>query len=127
MRARSRALRAAIRAWLAETALRAISRPSAGFASNQAPSWSNTTDWTTVLASVLPSLVFVWPSNCGSRSFTLTMAVSPSRMSSPERLGSFSLRMFQVRANLLTSVVSAARNPSSCAPPSVVLIVLAKV
>ena len=96
LRARSRALRAAIRAWLAETALRAISLPSAGFASNQSPSCSYTTDCTNVLASVLPSLVFVCPSNCGSRSFTLTMAVRPSRMSSPDRFASFSLSMFHV-------------------------------
>ena len=32
--------------------------------------------------SVLPSLVLVWPSNWGSGSFTATIAVSPSRMSS---------------------------------------------
>ena len=48
-------------------------------------------------------------------------------MSSPERLASFSLRMPQSRANLLTSVVSAARKPSSWVPPSWVLMVLAKV
>ena len=38
----------------------------------------------------LPSLVLVWPSNCGSRSFTEITAVRPSRTSSPERLSSFS-------------------------------------
>jgi hypothetical protein len=29
------------------------------------------------LASVLPSLILVWPSNCGSASLTLTIAASP--------------------------------------------------
>ena len=43
--------------------------------------------------SVLPSFVFVWPSNCGSCSFTEMMAAKPSRVSSPERFGSFSFRM----------------------------------
>ena len=64
-RARSRALRAAIRALAAACALRTMSRPSAGFCSSQAPSWSLTTRWTKPLASVLPSLALVWPSNCG--------------------------------------------------------------
>ena len=36
--------------------------------------------------SVLPSLVLVWPSNCGRGIFTLMTAVRPSRMSSPLRL-----------------------------------------
>ena len=39
----------------------------------------------------LPSFVFVWPSNCGSRSFTDTIAARPSSTSSPERFSSFSL------------------------------------
>ena len=30
-----------------------------------------------VLASGLPSFAFVWPSNCGSRSFTERMAIKP--------------------------------------------------
>ena len=42
--------------------------------------------------SALPSLAFVWPSNWGSVSLTLTTAVRPSRTSSPERLPSASLR-----------------------------------
>ncbi len=84
-----------------------------------------TTRWTNVLASVLPSFVFVWPSNCGSPSLTEMTAVSPSRMSSPVRFSSFSLRMSFSRAYRLTSEVIAARKPSSWVPPSVVLIVLA--
>ena len=42
----------------------------------------------------LPRRVFVWPSNCGSGSFTETTATSPSRTSSPVRFGSLSLRIF---------------------------------
>ena len=41
----------------------------------------------------LPSLVFVWPSNCGSASLAEMTAVRPSRTSSPARLSSFSLSM----------------------------------
>ena len=78
-------------------------------------------------ASVLPSLVLVWPSNCGSASLMETIAVRPSRTSSPVRFGSFSLRNFWSRAYLLTTVVSAARNPSSWVPPSAVLMTFANV
>ncbi len=48
-------------------------------------------------------------------------------MSSPVRFGSFSLSSFLSLAYLLTTLVSAARNPSSWVPPSCVLIVFAKV
>ena len=81
--------------------------------------------WTKPLTSVLPSLVLVWPSNCGSPSLTEMTAVRPSRMSSPVRFSSFSLRRFCLRAKSLTSLVSAARKPSSWVPPSWVLMVLA--
>ena len=64
--------------------LRTMSLPSAGFCSSQAPSWSLTIRCTKPLASVLPSLVLVWPSNCGSPSLIEMIAVRPSRMSSPE-------------------------------------------
>ena len=49
LRARSRALRAAIRAVAAARDLRAISLPSVGFCSNHAPSWSLTIFCTNVL------------------------------------------------------------------------------
>ena len=48
-------------------------------------------------------------------------------MSSPVRLASFSLSSFLSLAYLFTTVVSAARKPSSWVPPSWVLMVLAKV
>ena len=104
-----------------------MSRPSAGFFSNHSPSWSLTTFCTNDFASVLPSLVLVWPSNCGSASLTETIAVRPSRTSSPDSRSSFFLIRPHSSAQLLTVVVSAARKPSSWVPPSWVLIVLAKV
>ena len=92
-RVASRALRAAMRAAAAWIDLRMTSLASTGCASSHAPSWSLTTCCTNRLASVLPSLVLVWPSNCGSPSLTEMTAVRPSRMSSPVRFSSFSLRM----------------------------------
>ena len=67
---------------------------SGGLRSNQWPSQSLHAFCTNDLASVLPSLVLVWPSNCGCASLTETIAASPSRMSSPVRLSSLSLRIF---------------------------------
>jgi hypothetical protein len=48
-------------------------------------------------------------------------------MSSPVSFSSLGLRIFLSVAHLLTTVVSAARKPSSWVPPSWVLIVFAKV
>ena len=127
LRASSRALRAAIRAVAAAIDLRMMSRPSPGFFSNHWPSWSLTTFWTNVFASVLPSLVFVWPSNCGFVSLIETIAVRPSRTSSPGEPVLRFLTSPHSSAQLLTVVVSAARKPSSWVPPSWVLIVLANV
>lgn len=97
-RVRSRALRAATRAVAAWMALRTMSAASFGLRSNQSVRCSCTTFCTKVRASVLPSLVLVWPSNCGSPSLTEMIAVRPSRMSSPERLPSFSRSSFLSRA-----------------------------
>ena len=76
---------------------------------------------------MLPSLVLVWPSNCGSASLTEMIAVRPSRMSSPDSRSSRFLIRPQVSPHLLAVLVSAARKPSSWVPPSWVLIVFAKV
>ena len=100
---------------------------SVGFASNQCPICSLQTLCTKPLTSVLPSLVLVWPSNCGSPSFTETMAARPSRMSSPVSFSSLALKSFFSSAYRLTIEVSAARKPSSCVPPSCVLMMLANV
>ena len=86
-----------------------------------------TTRCTKPLASVLPSLVLVWPSNCGSPSLIEMIAVRPSRTSSPERLSSFFLIRFHSSPQLFTRDVSAERKPSSWVPPSWVLMVFAKV
>ena len=104
-----------------------IVRASAGLRSNQSASQSLQAFCTNVFASVLPSLVLVWPSNCGLLSLTEMIAARPSRMSSPVRLSSFSLSSFLSRAYLLTRPVSAVRKPSSWVPPSCVLIALANV
>ncbi len=97
-RVRSRALRAATRAVAAWIDLRTMSAASFGLRSSQSVMCSCTTFCTKVFASVLPSLVLVWPSNCGSPSLTEMIAVSPSRMSSPLRLSSFSRSSFFSRA-----------------------------
>ena len=73
----------------------------------------------------LPSLVFVWPSNCGSASLAEMTAVRPSRTSSPERFSSFSLSSPFSRAYLFSVRVSAERKPERCEPPSCVLMLLA--
>ncbi len=91
LRVASRALRAAARAWLAETALRTTAPASCGFSSRNSASLVLTTEATKPSMPGLPSLVFVWPSNCGSVSLTEMTAVRPSRMSSPVRFSSFSL------------------------------------
>ena len=53
------------------------------------------------------------------------MAARPSRVSSPERLESFSLRMPLARAYSLMVRVTACLKPSRCVPPSCVLMLLA--
>ena len=67
-----------------------IWRASAGFSSRNSASPLFTADWTKPSTGGLPSFVFVWPSNCGSWSFTEMIAVRPSRTSSPWRFSSFS-------------------------------------
>ena len=88
----SRAWRAAKRAFWAWRHLVTILRASEGFSSSHSASFSLVARSTSERIDAFPSFALVWPSNCGSRSLTLTIAVSPSRMSSPARLSSFSLR-----------------------------------
>ena len=118
LRASLRACCAALRARAAWVALVMISRPSVGLRSNQSASHSLHTFWTNDLASELPSLVLVWPSNCGSASLIEMIAARPSRMSSPVSLSSLGLKIFFSVAHLLTTEVSADRKPSSWVPPS---------
>ena len=97
-RVRSRACRAAIRALAACEHLSTIFLASPGCSSSHVISFSLTVVSTKERISVLPSLVLVCPSNCGSRSFTDTIAVSPSRMSSPMRFSSLSFSRALLRA-----------------------------
>ena len=121
----SRARAAAWRARAAVSDCSTIRLASVGFSSRYCISASLSTVDTCPVTSLLPSLVLVWPSNCGSWSLTLITAVSPSRTSSPLRLGSFSFRIPALRAYLLRVAVSAERKPVRCAPPSSVLMLLA--
>ncbi len=97
-RVSSRALRAACRARAAETAFSMIRRASVGFSSMYSASRWLTLCSTSPRTQGLPSFVFVWPSNCGSRSLIESTAARPSRTSSPSRLFSFSLRSPFARA-----------------------------
>ncbi len=95
---RSRAFRAASRARLATRHFSMIRFASEGFSSRYCASASPTTVCTWPATSGLPRRVFVWPSNCGSGSFTETTATRPSRTSSPVRFGSASFRILFLRA-----------------------------
>jgi hypothetical protein len=85
-------------AWIA---LRTMSLPSAGGVSSQSPNSSVIARCTKPLTSELPSLVLVWPSNCGSPSLTEMTAVRPSRMSSPVRFSSLSLSRFTLAGEVV--------------------------
>ena len=88
-RVKSRALRAASRAWAASTHFSTIRRASRGFSSRKAPSFSATTCSIQPLICDETSLSLVCDENFGSLILTEMTAVSPSRTSSPVR---FSLR-----------------------------------
>ncbi len=76
--------------------------------------------------SVLPNFVLVWPSNSGSGTFTEITAVKPSRIFSPARFPSLSLRLLRLRAKVLKVRVRTVFSPSRWVPPSIVRILLAK-
>ena len=71
------------------------------------------------------SFTFVWLSNDGSGNLTLTIAVRPSRTSSPVSASAFSPRMPCLRAKSLIVRVRAERKPLMCVPPSTVLMLFA--
>ena len=114
-----------MRAFAALEAFAKMRLPSAGCSSSHVANAAFTVVSTSDRMEALPSFVFVWPSNCGSRSFTDRMAMRPSRTSSPVSASSFSFRRPLLRAYLLTTLVSAFFRPSSCMPPSCVLMVFA--
>src|SRR3990172_5667823 len=93
-----------------------------GFSSKYESKYANDQESTKPLISLLPSFVFVWPSNCGSGIFMLITQTSPSRTSSLEKLPSLSLSICNACARLLHTLVSADLKPETCVPPSVVLI-----
>ncbi len=114
----SRALRAASRARAASIILPAIVLPAAGVSSRYSSNFSFMAVATTLVTSEETSLSLVWLENFGSGTFTETIAVKPSRASSPLvatfsffRKPSFSMYAFSVR-------VSAVRKPCKCVPPS---------
>ncbi len=76
--------------------------------------------------SVLTSLTLVCDSKRGLGSLTLSTHTSPSRTSSPEMAGSFSLSRLLARAYWLMARVSAVRKPVRCVPPSGLAMELAK-
>ncbi len=122
LRVRSRALRAASRARAACIAFSSTMFPTRGCSSRNSASHSFTNVLTADSTSELPSLVLVCPSNCGSLTFTLSTAVSPSRTSSPLRRISLSfLAMLDLSRCLLITDVSADLKPVRCVPPSWVL------
>ena len=124
-RVSSRAFRAACRARAAETAFVMIWRASGGFSSRNSASFWLTACSTRPRTQGLPSFVFVWPSNCGSRSLTEITAARPSRTSSPSRLSSFSFSSPLSRAYRFSVPVSAALKPERWVPPSCVLMLFA--
>ena len=97
-RVRSRACRAAIRALAAAMPLATMRFASAGCSSIHVENCAFMVVSTSERIDALPSFVFVCPSNCGSRSLTEMMAVSPSRTSSPMRFSSFSFTSPLARA-----------------------------
>ena len=83
------------------------------------------TAWLTgALTSALPSLVLVWPWNCGSATFTLTTAVNPSRKSSPLMSNLSLSNMPLPSAYFFNVLVNPRRNPVKWVPPSWVLMLL---
>ena len=89
---RSRAFLAASLALWARMDFSRITLATAGFCSRKIISCSETTLSTAPLASLLPSFCLVCPSNWGSAILMLMIAVRPSRISSPFRLGSLSFK-----------------------------------
>ena len=79
----SRALRALSRASAASMAFCTMILAILGFSSRYLFRKSPTAELTIPSTSLLPSLVLVWPSNCGSGTRSEITAVSPSRKSSP--------------------------------------------
>ncbi len=124
-RVSSRACFAALRARAAFDALATIAFAGFGCSSSQRPKCSLVVRSTSERISVFPSFAFVCPSNCGSASRTDTIAVRPSRTSSPWKRRPSPSRRLRAFAYRLIACVSARLKPSACIPPSVVEMPLA--
>ena len=98
LRVASRARFAAIRALPARIPFSTICLAVVGFSIINRAKVSENIRSTAVRASELPNFVFVCPSNCGSGCFTETIAVNPSRTSSPESASSLSFSNLFLRA-----------------------------
>src|SRR5699024_12811195 len=126
LRVKSRAFLAAARAREAIRSFSTIILPTDGFSNKNLEKVLLKMESVTVLTSLLPSFVFVWPSNWGSGCLMDTIAVNPSLTSSPVRFESFSLNKLLFLAYSLITRVKAVLNPTPSVPPSRVLILFAK-
>ena len=97
-RVSSRALRAASRAWAASTPFMVRRLASAGCSSSHDSNACATTDAVNPSISGFSSLSLGWLLKVGSASLTDTIAIRPSRRSSPVGVGSFSLMSPDLRA-----------------------------
>ena len=124
-RASSRALRAASRASFALKAFPINVCVKLLFSSKKYVIFSDTTCSTAVLASGVPNLFLVCPSNCNKCSGILieSTVVSPSRISAPSSLLPFLINPTFCPYSL-NSFVKADLYPVSCVPPSFVLTLL---
>ena len=115
---------ALILAFAASAHLSTMALPSFVFFNNHFGSSWFTKTCTFDFISVLPSFVFVCPSNCGSWTLTETTPVKPSLISSP--VSEISEWRFLDFAKSFIALVIAVLRPSSWVPPSNVWILLAK-
>ena len=123
----SRALRAAMRARVASATLAQMRFAWAGCSSSHADSLSLSMVSTMLFASVLESLVLVWPSKLAPGSLSAITAARPSRMSSPLGSSSFrSLKRLFLVPCAFTVRVRAALKPMRWVPPSWLWMLLAK-
>mmetsp|Transcript_28372 Transcript_28372/g.56690 ORF Transcript_28372/g.56690 Transcript_28372/m.56690 type:complete len:384 (-) Transcript_28372:596-1747(-) len=116
---------AATAACCAAVAFSTMALRMSGRHSKRVVSSSDSTDSTAGLTSGLPSLPLVWPSNSGSTTLTLTIAVSPSLMNSPGILASC-FTFPALMAHWLTVLVRQFLRPSTWLPPSFVRMLLQK-
>jgi hypothetical protein len=126
-RVSSRARRAASRACAATMPRWQSFFASAGLVSSHSPSASLTAALTKPSTSGLSSFSLGWLLNVGSGILTETIAIRPSRRSSPVGVGSFSLMIPAFRAYPFSVRVRLFLKPAPWVPPSTLLMLFAKV